>query len=145
MKPYTEGRYTFSHYRFDELIAFLRQYPEKRKKINDAMFNYKSQNYNNVHVQTSGIRNDVLNTIIAIEEDPKLQKAQKDIDLIEETAKQVECGKWYDALIATFCYGKSYNHIISTLLIPTYNRQAFYDVKKEFLEQINRKDWYRAS
>lgn len=130
-----------SKFRQDELLAFLKQYPEKKKKLNDAMLKYRSTQFDSVRVNGGGRADSVLGAIISIDEDDELRNAQNDIEYIDQTARQIDGGRWYDALIAHFCYEKSLAHI-PMYKLPTLNKQAFYDATRAFLEQINRKEWY---
>lgn len=132
-----------SKFRQEELLNYLKQYPEKKKKLNDAMLKYRSVRFDSVRTSGGSTADSVLGAIISIDEDAELRNAQNDIEYIEQTARQIDGGRWYDVLIAHFCYQKAYS-VIPIHLLPTCHKQAFYNVKRAFMEQINRKDWYMA-
>lgn len=130
-----------SQFRQDELLAYLYQYPEKKKKLNDAMLRYRSVQFDSVRTSGGSTADSVLGAVIGIDEDDELKNAQNDIEYIEQSARLIEGGRWYDALIAHFCYQKPYS-LIPIHLLPTCHRSSFYDATRAFMEQINRKDWY---
>lgn len=132
---------SMSKFRQDELLAFLKQYPEKKKKLNDAMLKYRSVRFDSVRTSGGSTSDSVLGAVIGIDEDDELRNAQNDIEYIEQSARLIDGGRWYDALIAHFCYQKAYS-VIPIHLLPTCHRSSFYDATRAFMEQINRKDWY---
>ena len=58
------------------------------------------------------------------------------VDTIEQAAKAVEGGKWKVALIQNCCMGRALSAIDQTIM-PTSNRNAYYNARRLFFIALN--------
>lgn len=116
-----------SKYRFDELLAFCRQYPEKKAEA-ETLLGVSSPSLSGMpHGSGTG--------------DPVARAAEKrerllhDCEIIEHCAKGVDNGRFYTAIIRNACLGTAYKFLFDVL--PTNNRSAFYDARRAFYIRLN--------
>ena len=70
----------------------------------------------------------------------KREKLLGKMALVEECARAISEGRWYEAMMQHVCYHKAYNMIDPTLL-PTSDTNTFYRQRRLFFELLNtRKD-----
>ena len=117
-------RYGISRYRYGELLAFCRQYPEKRKALGD-MLGVGAQSYSDMPHSTDV--SDVVYRTVA-----RRERLRKDCDLIERIAESVEGGIWRAALITNLCYNVAYEKI-DAVLMPTTRRESYFKARRQFL------------
>lgn len=124
----------------DELYAFCRQYPEKKRKA-ALMLGPRSVCSVTEYRDASGMiagallprGNGVSNPVEAAA--LKRIKLLADCDMIERTARKTDGGRWYQMLIRHMCYGEGYESLLARLpaeYVPSYNRNAFFRAKREF-------------
>ena len=117
-------KYGISRYRCGELLAFCRQYPEKKKALAD-MLGVGAQSYSDMPHSTDV--SDVVYRTVARRETMRL-----DCDLIERIADTVEGGIWRAALMTNLCYNVAYEKI-DAVLMPTTRRESYFKARRQFL------------
>lgn len=131
-------QYGISKWAYEELRAFCRQYPEKKRKA-DELLGIRSHD----HTEQSGDGRAALPRGGGVG-DPTASAAiqreryMRDIDLIDSAAAETEGGRWARALIKSACYGIPYDQI-SKAIMPTSNRNAFFRARREFFYRLDRK------
>ncbi len=122
--------YGISRYRYDELTAFCRQYPEKKAEA-ASLLGVGSQRLDGMPHGT-----DVGDPTGRVVE--RRERLLSDIALIEKCAAQVDGGRWYTALIQNICLRKGYPYLDAEIM-PTSNRNDFFKVKKRFFTVLDEK------
>ena len=117
-----------SKYRFDELLAYCRQYPEKKAEA-ETLLGVSSPSLSGMpHGSGTG--------------DPVARAAEKrerllhDCEVIEKCAGMVDGGKYAVAIIQNACYGKGYEFIKEYL--PTFHRESFFTERRKFYFLLNK-------
>lgn len=121
-KPKWED-FGISRFRYDELVAFCRQYPEKKAEA-ASLLGVGSQRLDGMPRGT-----DVSDPVGRAAE--RRESLLNDIALIEKCAMNVEGGKWFAALIQNICMRKAYQYIDS-LILPTSKRCTFFKQRRQF-------------
>ena len=115
--------YGIDRERYNELNARCKRYPKKRMQA-DALLGASSPSMSGMP-HGGGIS------------DPTAQAAEKRDRLLswcepfERAAKTAAHGTFADALIKNCCYGCGYEHLDPSIL-PTSNRNAFFQARREF-------------
>ena len=122
--------YGITKFRYDELLAYCRQYPEKKAEA-ASLLGIGGQTLDGMPHGT-----DVGDPVGRAAE--RREKLLGDIALIEQCAAQVDGGKWYTALIQNICLRKAYMYLDAEIM-PTSNRNDFYRVKKHFFVSLDEK------
>ena len=117
---------SFSKARYEELKSFCRQYGEKKAALQSISL-LSSQSYNGI--PRSGVNDPTYSKV------QRREQLEKDIELIENCAADVEQGDFYKALIANCCFSKPYDCIME--LLPAYSRNAFFAARFKFFELLN--------
>lgn len=121
------NEHTFSVHRYNELKAFCRQYPDKKREYDGIPSPHSSALNGMPHL--SGIADPVLAMV------SQRMKLGEELELIEGCAMDVRNGDFYHALIANICYDKPYDCILE--LVPTINRNAYFAARSEFFELLH--------
>lgn len=132
-----------SRWAYEELRAFCRQYPEKRKQADLLLGLSGRDNIVTVHRSVCGEKVEVGEVMprgggIS---DPTASTAMKrdrflaDCDLIDRVARSVDGGGWENALILNCCYGTGYEYIDKAVL-PTSSRNAYFRARREFFFRL---------
>ena len=117
-----------SKYRFDELLAFCKQYPEKKAEAETLLGVGSPAMSGMPHGSSVG--------------DPVSRATEKrerllhDCAVIEKCANAVDNGRFSVAIIQNACYGKGYEFIKEYL--PTWHRQSFYTARRKFYYLLNK-------
>lgn len=133
-----------SRFEYDELYAFCRQYPEKKRKA-ALLLGPRSAcsvvEYRDAAGCMAGALlprgNGVSNPVEAVA--LKRMKLLADCDMIENAARETAGGRWYTMLIRHVCYGEGYESLKMKLPaedVPTFNRNAFFRAKREFFVRL---------
>ena len=112
-----------SRERYRELLAFARQYPQKKAEAASLLTIGGAGIDDMPHGTDPG--DPTLRAVM------RREQLVKDIDMIERCARQVDGGRWYTALIQNICMGKAYDYIDPTIL-PTSKRPTFYRQRRSF-------------
>lgn len=116
-------------WRYDELIAFCRQYPDKREHA-DALADVKS-------AWNAGASGGGGENASPVERAAMRREAiVRDCELIEQTALRIDGGKWYAALMLNCCYGQAYGRLAPETL-PTSRREAYFAARRAFLVALD--------
>lgn len=118
-----------SRYRYDELEAFCRQYPDKRAQA-DALADVKSA------WNTDGGGGGRENASPVERAAIRRERLLDDCELIEQTAMRIEGGKWYTSLLLNCCYGCPYGRLEPETL-PTSRREAYFAARRAFFVALD--------
>lgn len=137
-----------SRWAYEELRAFCRQYPEKRKQADLLLGLSGRDNIATYHVEEidhtgqkvkveygtsmprgGGISDPTASTAL------KRDRFLADCDLIDRVARSVDGGGWENALILNCCYGTAYEYIDKAVL-PTSSRNAYFRARREFFFRL---------
>lgn len=133
-----------SRFEFDELYAFCRQYPEKKRKAAlllgprgacsvTAYRDATGKMLGALLPRGNGKSNPVETAAI------KRIRLLADCDMIERAARETDGGRWYNMLIRHLCYGEGYEALrvrMPAADVPTFNRNAFFKAKREFFLRL---------
>lgn len=131
--------YGIDKWAYDELRAFCRQYPDKKRKA-DALIGIQSHDRTEQATyrgQTVGVCMSGGNGV----GDPTALSAERrerylaDVAIIEDAARETAGGAWYRALVKNACYGIPYE-CINRAIMPTSNRNAFFAARREFFYRL---------
>ena len=117
--------------RYRELLYYCRQYPDWKVEA-DSLLGVRAVKMDGMPHGT-GKSDPVANA--AERRDKLITK----ISVVDECAKAVGGGVWYDALIQNICLGKAYEKIDAAIL-PTSYRHAFYEKRREFFELLDKRN-----
>lgn len=109
--------------RYMELLYFCRQYPEWLSDERSMLGIQGHAMDGQPHGTLTG--DPVFNLVV------KRERILRKIELVEGCAKRVEGGLWFAALIKNVCGGCPHAKIKQDIM-PTANRNAFYQARKEF-------------
>lgn len=112
-----------SKWAYEELRALCRQYPEKKAEA-AALAGTSAVRYGDAP-RGSGVGDPTAKAAL------KRIRLLKDCQLIEQVARSVDGGRWYDALLLNCCYGRGYEYLDPSIL-PTSNRSAYFRARREF-------------
>ena len=115
--------------RYRELLHFCRQYPEWKTEANSLLGIRAVKMDGQPH--GSGKSDPV--AMAAEKRDRLLAK----IKLIDDCAREIGGGAWYAALIQNVCIGRSYEQM-DRALMPTSERNAYFKVRRQFFEMLNK-------
>ena len=111
-----------SKWRYDELLAFCRQYAEKKTEA-DTLLTVGSPKMSGMpHGSGTG--------------DPTAQAAERrerllhECTIIEKCAESIEGGIFKQAIIQNVCFGKGYHFLYEYL--PTSHKMSFYAARRRF-------------
>jgi hypothetical protein len=132
-----------SRWAYEELRAFCRQYPEKRKQADMLLGLSAHGNIETYHKQEGEkqVEYGVVMPRGGNTSDPtastvfKRDRYLADCDLIDRIAKAVDNGGWENALILNCCYGTGYE-VIDPAVLPNSNRNAFFQARREFFFRL---------
>lgn len=116
-----------SKYRFDELLAFCRQYPEKKAEA-ETLLGVNSPSLSGMP-HGSGTGDPVAKAV------ERRERLIADVEIIERCAKSVDNGRFYSAIIKNVCLGTAYKFLMPCL--PTFHRSAFYIARRAFFVLLN--------
>lgn len=116
--------------RYQELLYFCRQYPNWKQEANSQLGIRAIRNDGMPH------GNKKRDPVAAAAE--KREKLLAKMALVEECARAISGGAWYEAIIQQVCYGKALEKIDITL-IPTANRNAYFKQRRLFFELLEQK------
>lgn len=116
-----------SKYRVQEIIAFCRQYGEK-KRLLAAAASLKAQNYD-VTPHGNSVSDPTFDAVA------RRERYARDVSIIENAARAVDPA-WSFALIENVCFSVAYSKIPQSRL-PTANRAAYFKARREFILRIN--------
>ena len=131
IQRYYEPNYTrfgITRERYRELLNFCRQYPQWQAELRSLSY-LGAQQYSDMPHGT-----DVGDPVARMVE--RRDRLREKIDLVERVARTVDGGRWYAALIQHVCMNRPLHYIDQTLL-PTANRNAFYEQRKAFFVLLN--------
>lgn len=114
-----------------ELQGFCRQYDEKRQQAADILLQMKSGTPHGSGRHGVSMESEVDHKVW------KRERLLRDIQQIEECARQVDDGRWYKALIQNICQGVSYT-CIDKACMPTSCRNSYFQARKAFFTRL----WY---
>ena len=119
-----------------EVVAFCRQYPYWKKRAAEIANKIKTQRYDSQYSTRRNIHDDCVATAV-ITRDFYMKK----IAIVEETA--AEFGEWKESLIKHMCEGRSWAYLHDFYILPSFSKDSFYRVKKEFCKAIydRKSDW----
>lgn len=124
-----------SEYEKREVVAFCRQYPQWKKTAAE-LIRISSPKYDTPSVRTYH-SDSTLSTVIR--RDFYLKK----IAIVEDTA--AEFAEWKDSLIKNMCEGYPWVYLRDMWILPSFNKTTFFEIKKEFCEEIytrkNKQEW----
>ena len=123
-------QYGIDRERYLELLHMCRQYPLWKQKLSDLIGIQAIKMDSQPHGSGTG------DPVAALAE--KRDRFTKKVDLIESCAQSVGDGSWARALILNICYGQGYS-LIDPVIMPTANRNAFFNGRKEFFIILNEK------
>ena len=115
--------------RFQELRHFCWQYPEWKIEANSLLGIRAIKADGQPH--GSGKSDPVA---MAAE---RREKLLSKIEIVEECARAVGGGEWFAAIIQNVCMKQAYEQI-SAALMPTSKKAAFYRVRREFFELLDK-------
>lgn len=129
-----------SKYRFDELLAFCRQYPEKKAEAQTLLCVSSPKMSGMPH--GSGTSDPVARAA------ERRERLLHDCAIIERCASVVNSSEYEVAIIQNACYGKGYEFIKEYL--PTWHRQSFFTARRKFYFLLNKylelqdkfEEWY---
>ena len=117
-----------SIYRFDELLAFCRQYPEKKAEA-EMLLGVGSPSLSGMP-HGSGACDPVARAA------EKRERLLHDCAVIEKCAGIIDDGRYRIAIIQNVCYGRGYEFIKEYL--PTFHRQSFFSARRKFYYLLNK-------
>lgn len=128
---------------YEELRAFCRQYPEKRKQADMLLGLSAHSIIATYHREENGqkVEYGAVMPRGGTTSDPTASTALKrdrylaDCDLIDRVARAVDGGGWENALILNCCYGTGYEYIDKAVL-PTSSRNAYFRARREFFFRL---------
>lgn len=123
-------KYGISKYRYNELYAFCRQYPEWKQKLDDLESNIRGIEYTGMPVYHS---NADTTKNIAI----KRAELSDKVDLIDNIAQEAS-PDLADYLIKNICYEMSYNYL-TTVGGLACSQSAFFDHRRYFFWLLDKK------
>lgn len=115
--------------RYRQLLHFCRQYPEWKAEANSLLGIRAIKMDGQPH--GSGKSDPV--ALAAEKRDRLLTK----IRVVDDCAKAIGGGEWYAALIQNVCIGRSYTQMDAALM-PTSNTNAFFRIRREFFDLLNK-------
>lgn len=116
--------YDISKWAYAELRGFCRQYQEKRDQAQDILLQVRA-------ATSSAPRRSASDTSAVDAMAARRDKLVHDMSIIEECAREIDDGIWYEAIMATACMGRPYRCLAPETL-PTSNRNAFFRARRRF-------------
>lgn len=129
-----------TEYEIDEIKAFCRQYPDKKRRA-ASLLGIRSTCNVVEYTDASGKQAGALLPRGGMVSSPVEDAAMKrdrllaDCALIEQCAAQTAGGGWEKALIRNVCYREPYD-LIPRELMPSAHRNAYYAAKRDFYVRI---------
>lgn len=120
---------SISRYAYAELRAFCRQYEEKKAKA-AALADVSAPVLTGMP-RTGGVSDPVSRAV------ERRETLLRDCAMIERAASVPSGGAFYQALMLNCCRGVGYLYIDPTIL-PTANRNAFFQARREFFQALHR-------
>ena len=118
--------------RYQELLHFCRQYPTWKMEAESQLGMKPIRNSGMPHGNRKADP-----VALAAE---KREKVLAKMALVEECARAISEGKWYEAMMQHVCYQKAYS-FIDPALLPTSDTNTFYRQRRLFFELLDmRKD-----
>lgn len=117
-----------SKWRFDELLAFCRQYGEKKAEA-ETLLTISSQKMTGMP-HGIGVGDPVMRAV------ERRERLLHDCAVVEKCAGIVDGGQYEVAIIQNCCYGKGYEFIKEYL--PTWHRQSFFTARRKFYFLLNK-------
>lgn len=117
------AQYGISREAYNELLAFCRQYPEKKAKA-AAIAGVSAQRLTGMP-GGGGTSDPVARAAI------RRERLLEECGMIEEAARQAQDGAYFDAIMLNCCHRVRYELIDPTIL-PTAKRNAFFRARREF-------------
>lgn len=117
------AKYGIPSARYNELRAFCLQYPLWQAEAK-SLLGVGAQHYSAMP-HGSGVGDPVARAA------ERREKLMDKIMMVESTARAIDGGKWYTALIQNCCMGRGLA-AIDPAILPTSNRNAFYVARRGF-------------
>lgn len=117
------AKYGIPSARYNELRAFCLQYPLWQAEAK-SLLGVGAQRYSAMP-HGSGVGDPVARAA------ERREKLMDKIMMVESTARAIDGGKWYTALIQNCCMGRGLA-AIDPAILPTSNRNAFYVARRDF-------------
>ena len=114
--------------RYRELLSFCRQYQEWKAEAG-SLIGVGAQRYS-VMPHGSEVSDPVFR--MAARRERLIEK----INLVEETAQQIDGGRWRAALIQNICMGRALR-FIDPAILPTSRRNDFFQQRRAFFVLLN--------
>ena len=116
--------------RYRELLYYCRQYPEWKVEAN-SLLGIKA-------IKMDGLPHGSGKSDPVASAAERREKLLAKIAVVDECASGVGGGAWYDALIQNVCLGRAYEKIDAAIM-PTSFRNAFYEIRRQFFEKLDKK------
>ena len=116
--------------RYLELLHFCRQYPEWKIEAS-SLLGIRG-------LKMDGQPHGTVKTDPVATAAERREKLMQKIGIVEECAKTVGGGEWYEAIIQNVCMAKPYT-TIDRALMPTSDKNAYFKRRREFFELLDRK------
>lgn len=126
------AKYGISSKRYKELSGFCEQYPDWKIFLETNTNTVKSSSIDGMPYSSTGnTSNQTANLAI------KRAAIQKNVDLIEETAKEAAPDLW-EYIIKSVCYEQPFWYIRDIMQAPV-GQASFYDKRKYFFWKLDQK------
>lgn len=116
--------------RYRELLHFCRQYQEWKTEANSLLGIRGIRMDGQQH--GSGKSDPVA---MAAE---KREKLIEKIAIVDDCAKAIDGGSWFESIIQNVCIGRPYEQL-DMALMPTSDRNAYFKKRREFFELLNQR------
>ena len=116
--------------RYQELLHFCRQYPEWKIEAESLLGIRAVRNDGQPHGTGKS--------------DPVAMAAEKrerlitKMGIVEECARHVGNGEWYQAIIQNICIGKPYSQM-EAVIMPTSHKAAFFAKRRDFFMMLDKR------
>lgn len=136
------GKYDIGEWRYKELKAFCRQYPEKKAKaaaLLGVQGGSRVEEYRNSRGMIEGTvtpsgKGTTSDTVLKAVE--KREELLHDVQMIDECAKAVNGGLYANALILNICYGSPFETLEQSIM-PSSNRNSYFDARRKFFALLD--------
>ena len=116
--------------RYIELLHFCRQYPEWKREAN-SLLGIRA-------IKADGMPHSSRKSDPVVMAAEKREKLLEKIKTLDDCAREISGGEWHAAIIQNVCIGKAYTQM-DRALMPTSDKNAFFRIRREFFEILNRK------
>lgn len=119
------GEYDIGEWRYKELKAFCRQYPEKKARA-ASLLGVRGMGLGDGMPHGKGTTSDPVSAAVS-----KREELIRDVEMIDRCLGAVDGGAFEHALRLNVCYGSSYDCITPEIL-PTSKRNTFFEARRKF-------------